>query len=446
MAYVSSIPRPGQWGDRYLLLLSVVLFGYAMNGKGFAYLGVPPIFVGEIALISGAIVYLRTGCLIATLASLPSFLLAVAMLWVLVRTLPFVGAYGFDALRDSVVVMYGAFAFIIIALLLEKPSRINTIIRYYGVFLTVYLPAVPFLFAISRYMQTSIPRWPAVNIYMLLLQPGEVATHLVGAMVFTLVGLRKMRFVGVVSVVATLPMISVQSRGAILAAAVPVIFATVVSGHARKLAAIGAVGLAVFFAAYILETSLTRDYREPRSTGERSLSTRQIAENAVSIVGPGDRQTEGTKEWRFQWWTMIVNDTVFGPNFWTGRGFGLNLADADGFRDGTNRDHAPLREPHNVIMTMLARAGVPGEVLWLAVVASWMWMLMRAMWIARRRGDREWAGLFLFITCYVMSIIINAAFDVALSGPVQGIWFWCLMGFGIGSVMVYRCRPRDALR
>jgi hypothetical protein len=97
-------------------------------------------------------------------------------------------------------------------------------------------------------------------------------------------------------------------------------------------------------------------------------------------------------------------------------------------------------------MTMLARAGVPGEVLWLAVVASWMWMLMRAMWIARRRGDREWAGLFLFITCYVMSIIINAAFDVALSGPVQGIWFWCLMGFGIGSVMVYRCRPRDALR
>jgi O-antigen ligase len=143
---------------------------------------------------------------------------------------------------------------------------------------------------------------------------------------------------------------------------------------------------------------------------------------------------------------MIVNDTVFGPNFWTGRGFGLNLADADGFRDGTNRDHAPLREPHNVIMTMLARAGVPGEVLWLAVVASWMWMLMRAMWIARRRGEREWAGLFLFITCYVMSIIINAAFDVALSGPVQGIWFWCLMGFGIGSVMVYRCRPRDALR
>jgi hypothetical protein len=37
-----------------------------------------------------------------------------------------------------------------------------------------------------------------------------------------------------------------------------------------------------------------------------------------------------------------------------------------------------------------------------------------------------------------MSVIINATFDVALEGPMQGIWFWCLVGFGIGSVMIYR--------
>jgi hypothetical protein len=36
--------------------------------------------------------------------------------------------------------------------------------------------------------------------------------------------------------------------------------------------------------------------------------------------------------------------------------------------------------------------------------------------------------------------MINATFDVALEGPMQGIWFWCLIGFGIGSVMIYRCR------
>src|SRR5258707_15658307 len=103
-------------------------------------------------------------------------------------------------------------------------------------------------------------------------------------MVFRRGGFRKMRFSGVGSGVATLPMISVQSRGAMLAAVIPVIFAAFLFGQARRLGAVAMVGLAIFLAAFIVETTFTRDYREPRSTAERSLSTRQIAANAVSIV------------------------------------------------------------------------------------------------------------------------------------------------------------------
>jgi peptidoglycan biosynthesis protein MviN/MurJ (putative lipid II flippase) len=89
---------------------------------------------------------------------------------------------------------------------------------------------------------------------------------------------------------------------------------------------------------------------------------------------------------------------------------------------------------------MLARAGVPGLVLWAALLASWFGMVLCAMWAARRRGETQWAGLFLFIACYAMSCIINATFDVAIEGPMQGIWFWCLVGLGTGSVMIYRCQ------
>ena len=64
---------------------------------------------------------------------------------------------------------------------------------------------------------------------------------------------------------------------------------------------------------------------------ERPVSAHQIVENAKSIVGQSGQQTEGTKQWRLDWWDIIINDTFHGPNFWTGRGFGLNLADADGF-------------------------------------------------------------------------------------------------------------------
>ena len=89
-------------------------------------------------------------------------------------------------------------------------------------------------------------------------------------------------------------------------------------------------------------------------------------------------------------------------------------------------------------MTILARAGIPGLVLWAVFLLAWFGALFRTMAIARNRGHTEWAALMLFIGCYAASCIINASFDVALEAPMQGIWFWCLIGFGIGTTMIYR--------
>ena len=96
-------------------------------------------------------------------------------------------------------------------------------------------------------------------------------------------------------------------------------------------------------------------------------------------------------------------------------------------------------------MTLLARAGVPGVVLWALVLVSWFGVLIKAMLAARARRHERWLELFLFVACYAMAILINASFDVALEGPMQGIWFWCLFGFGIGSVMVYRAQYSDGM-
>ena len=97
-------------GDRYLAFLAIVLLGYAVMGKGFAYLGFPPLYVGEIAFLSGIIVFLRSGVTVGALATLPAVLLVALIALVLARTLPFFGLYGFDSLRDSTVVIYGGFA------------------------------------------------------------------------------------------------------------------------------------------------------------------------------------------------------------------------------------------------------------------------------------------------------------------------------------------------
>jgi len=440
MAHISSTSKPIGLSDQYLILLLGVLLGYAMIGKGFAYLGMPPLFIGEIALSAGLVTLLRTGCLIAALATLPSLVLAATMIWVLLRTLPYVGVYGFDALRDSVVIMYGGFAFVMIALLLEDGRRVNSMLRSFGVFLSIYAPTIPFLYAFSHYLADYVPNWPGYNVPFLEIRSGEIAVHLTGAAVFVLVGFRKVSSLWILFALASMMMASISSRGALLAFALPIIFAVLVLGKVRQLAAVLVVGLVIFAAAYVIETAFT-DHHEARTTSERSLSARQFVENVASIAGQGGQQTEATKTWRLEWWNIILANTVFGPNFWTGRGFGLNLADADGFSDGDHPNLPPLRSPHNVHMTVLARAGVPGAALWLGLLTSWFAMMMHAMLTARRRGQTEWAGLFLFASCYAGSFVINATFDVALEGPMQGIWFWCVVGFGIGSAMVYRCQP-----
>lgn len=415
--------------DRYLALLAIALLGYALMGKGFAYLGFPPLYVGEIAFLSGMVVLFRTGAFVGALATLPAVMLVVLMAWVLARTIPFVSMYGFDALRDSTIVMYGGFAFIVIGLLLEDARRIDTVLRYYNILL-VSLPAMFAGFYLTHYWEEYLPSLTG-PVAIVQLTTSAVGTHLAGTMVFVLIGYRKVFFRWFLVWLATFTLVAATNRAATLAVLVPVIFAILVMGRLRLL-------LTTMLAAVSIFTVLLTVETEPST--QRQVSAHQIVENAKSIVGgdSGLENLEGTKQWRLNWWNIIINETLYGSSFWTGRGFGINLAEADGFVTADPTHMAPLRSPHNAHMTLMARAGIPGVTLWALVLVSWFGMMMRAMLTARWRGHAQWAELFLFVVCYATSILINATFDVTLEGPMQGIWFWCLFGFGVGSVMVYR--------
>jgi hypothetical protein len=430
-----SLSRSASLGDRYTLALCCALAGYALMGKGFAYWGYRPFFVGEIAFVAGLFVLLRSGCLVAVFASGPSLPLAVAMGWALLRTFPFLDTYGFEALRDSVILVYGGFSFIVAALLIEDYRRIDTLVGYYGKFLDIYVPVVPILFPLSFYFADYIPNVPGTSVGLIWVGAGEVATHLAGATVFVLTGLRKPTPIWTASLITAVVMVSAVSRAAVLAFAVPVVLAALALGKLRPLLLVVAAGTVLLVASYAIETSVS-SYQEARVSTERRISVAQIVENIASVAGQGGAQTEDTTQWRANWWRTIIDNTLHGPYFWTGRGFGVNLAVEDGLARAYSE--RPLRSPHSAHMTILARAGVPGVVLWAAFLAAWFGTLLRAIVLARSRGHTEWAALMLFIVCYVSSCIINASFDVALEAPMQGIWFWCLIGFGIGTTMIYR--------
>ena len=433
-------------GDRYLAFLGFVLLGYALIGKGFAYLGLPPLYMGEIAFLSGIVVFLGTGVSFGALATLPALLLIALMALVLARTIPFVGIYGFDALRDSTIVMYGGFAFIMIGLLLEDARRINLVLHLYRIMLT----CVPVMFVcawLTKYWGEDIPKLFG-PVPIVQLGPSIVGTHLAGTMVFALIGYRKVSVAWLLVWLATLALIGATNRGALLAALVPIAIAMLALRRYRLMIATAVVTVVTFAALLTIESAFGT-YEEAKDSMDRPVSAHQLLENAKSVIGQsGGHQGEGTKRWRLNWWDIIINDTIHGPNFWTGRGFGLNLADADGF-GGTSDRHdprPPTRSPHNAHMTMLARAGVPGLLMWEIVLLSWFATMATAIVTARLRGHERWLELFVFVVCYLTAILINATFDVVLEGPMQGIWFWCLFGFGLGSVMIYRAQPFDGLR
>jgi hypothetical protein len=433
--------RPGaslRLSDHYLVFLMAVLLGYAVLGKSFAYLGIPPVFIGEMSLVAGTIIFLRSGCLLASLATLTSVLLAITMTWATLRTLPFINVHGFDALRDSVIILYGSFALIVISLLLEDARRVATLVHFYSGFVGLFVPTIAVLFNFFRIFLDYLPSFPGQQMPILYLKPGDIGVHLGGAAVFALVGFRKVGWRWMICFGVAIAPVIASNRAAMMATVIPTIVAAVLLGKMRQVATLFVAAMMLLATVYALETAFTT-YEESTNSQDRALSAHQIVQNLASVVGQSEQASEATKQWRLRWWEIIINDTAYGPNFWTGRGFGLNLADADNFTGWHKLSGAaPTRSPHSAHMTILARTGMPGLVLWIGLLLSWVTMLLNVIASARRLGQDDWAHLFIFVLSYAVGFLINSSFDVALEGPMQGIWFWCLFGFGIGSVMIFK--------
>jgi hypothetical protein len=169
---------------------------------------------------------------------------------------------------------------------------------------------------------------------------------------------------------------------------------------------------------------------------KRSATPTQWWENIWSIFfGSSDTQLQGTKEFRLAWWGKIVDYTFRGPYFWLGKGFGVNLANDDGF---PSPDRS-LRAPHNSHLSVLARMGVPGFLLWILLQGGFALLLLRALLAFRKARDMQLATVAAWVLVFWIAIMVNTSFDPYIEGPQGGIWFWSL--FGLGLVLM-RLAPR----
>lgn len=435
--FAASAARRRSLGDQFVAFFALVLGGYAIGSKGFAYLGIAPVYIGELSLLFGlaALWYTRS---VKYLLKQPMIRLLLAfMLYGAIRTIPFLPEYRLDALRDGVLWGYGLFAIVLAGVLVSKPARLSHLVGWYRRFLPVFLIAAPTVWLttvvlqnMARWTGFSVPMWPGTSVPVIYAKAGDMLVHLGGAAAFMAVGLagetKKMRIALLAAGVA----LCALSRGGLLAFSLAFLVAFASRPRSRSAWTI----TALFGSALLVLLVTDLHIRLPGN--DREVSFQQLVAHVESAAGSdGDQSLEGTKLWRLLWWGKIVSYTIGGEYRWGGKGFGINLASDDGFQV---TDDDSLRSPHNATMTVLARSGVIGLTLWLALLGGWFVRLVRAMLDARRRNDRQWYAVFAFLLAYFLAILVNGTFDVYLEGPAGGIWFWSVMGCGIAAEILYR--------
>jgi len=403
--------------------LVALLLGYALFGRGLAHVGVPPVYVGEVVLALGVVAMLFS---VRTLRGGPIRWLIVAfMVWGALRTIPYIGQYGVDAFRDAVTWGYALFALFVSLMVTSRQFR--RILGIYRALIPFYLLWVPLTLIASRVA----PGYPGGIDALIAPKPGDMGVLLAGIAAFALLGLYsaapKPRVPESIMWLLWLPaagVVAIFNRGGMVA--------MVTAGAALLFLRLPRRWLPpVFMTVLIAVLLLAVDPRLDIGQG-RTLSVGQVVDNVTSVItDTGDPALEGTKEFRLKWWSDIINYTVFGPYFWTGKGFGINLADADGFQ--VYADHS-LRAPHNGHLEILARMGVPGLLLWILLNAAIGVGLLRAAARARSVGRLRWVAIDGWLFVAWAAALVNASFDPSLQGPHAGIWFWSMVGLAIAAI------------
>ena len=422
-------------GDLYLKVLGFVLLAYALLGRSAAYVGVPPLFIGEVLLGVGLVLVLLARRPQTFFAAPAMWACAMLIVWVAIRTVPYIPAYALDAPRDGMMAGYIFFAFIVVGLLLERPERLRDLLVRYRTLVVVICSVAWAIYLTFRLNPELFPFLPwAPTIRVVENKPGDLMVHMTAITAFVVLGFKRPKPWLIVLLIVGTGALAAGTRGGMMGFVFGMAAFAVMKPKSARFGKLAYIGAFLVIAGLAVDTT-NLEVNE----GNRSLSLEQLWENAKSVFGRSDQaMLKNTAEWRLQWWEKIIDYTVFGEYRWTGKGFGRNIATEDGFAVD---DQGSLRSPHNSVMTLLARGGIPAVVLWTAIHGLWFWSVLRAWLHARREGLTAWTGFFALCVVFWIAAQVNGIFDVYLEGPMGAIWFWAVFGAAIAGARLVRTHP-----
>lgn len=415
-------------------MLVFLLLGYIFLSKGFATIGYFPLYIGEAMMGVGVLMLILSLFLPGVKLNFRPFLhweigvLILFLIWQVLQTIPYFRLYQFDTLRDAVLYLYALFAFFIMLMTPEKDAQ--NFFDLFGRLIPFILLWYPIFYAISHLglIPITLPGAPNTLFYT---KGSDLGVHVSGIGAYMLLHLNRrfaptwLTWVSWFLWGFNVVILSSMGRGIMVAtaasAAIVVLFQPFRSQWYRPIL-VAILGLCILL--------LTGQYSSLRINlgTHRTVSVEQLVANVASLFGEGDNSEgglEGTKKWRLEWWDAIVDYTFHGRYFWTGKGYGINLADADGFQ--VDAVTSLLRSPHNGHMTILGRSGVPGFILWVVFLAG---VALRLVIHALRYGrDPFKARHAIWLLAYLVAFCIITGVDVFLESPMGGIPFWSMIGF-----------------